>query len=336
MAPAFIDTNITTFAAPEEPVDFNKGFKIKRPLGKLQLEILNEHPIDNKISFDEENHIYYFNGKQIRHSCTQVVERYFDKFDPDLAISKMRNGPRWPRKEYMNYNGTEMTDEEIKGKWDAIGLFARNKGTWMHYNIELLLNNATPNRKMREMALFESFYNNVIIGEAIQPWRTEWRIVAPDLNIAGSIDFVGKNIDGTYTIIDWKRSKDLANNMNSNFRRSAKKPISHLDDCDGSKYSIQLNMYRYILQRYYGLKVSGMLLASFHENSSEPFYAPVQPLDSEIEDILADMQQHGGGGNPYDTASLAAFAAPVRHSAIGDSRARPSTPPPTKVMKKPF
>ena len=45
-------------------------------------------------------------------------------------------------------------------------------------------------------------------------------------------------------MLDWKRAKDLESNLVSNWGKRAKKPIQHIHDCTGSKYYLQLNMYR--------------------------------------------------------------------------------------------
>ena len=65
------------------------------------------------------------------------------------------------------------------------------------------------------------FYDDVIRAKDIQPYRTEWRIAAPDCGVAGSIDFVGKFPDNTYALVDWKRSKDLGGNLNNKYGKRA-------------------------------------------------------------------------------------------------------------------
>ena len=69
-------------------------------MGKLELELINEHPIDYRITFDEKDHIYSFDGIPLKHSVTEFISRYFEKFDADLVIEKMKKGSRWPRPEY--------------------------------------------------------------------------------------------------------------------------------------------------------------------------------------------------------------------------------------------
>ena len=44
----------------------------------------------------------------------------------------------------------------------------------------------------------------------LKPYRTEWMIFDEDLKLAGSIDMVYENPDGTLSIYDWKRSKDIS------------------------------------------------------------------------------------------------------------------------------
>lgn len=71
------------------------------------------------------------------------------------------------------------------------------------------------------MPKFCAFYDDVIKAKNIQPFRTEWRIAADDVGVAGSIDFVGKFPDGTYALMDWKRAKDLGSNLNTKFGKRA-------------------------------------------------------------------------------------------------------------------
>ena len=144
---------------PPEPNFSDKKLKIIKPKGeKYELEIVHPHEIDLKLTFDEDGHKYYYNNAQMKLSVTQLVENYFSKFDADDIIDKMMKGSRWPRPEYTWPNGEPMNATAIKNKWDGIGLYARNRGTWMHFNIERKLNNLPPSNTIPEMTLFEKFY----------------------------------------------------------------------------------------------------------------------------------------------------------------------------------
>jgi len=92
----------------------------------------------------------------------------------------------------------------------------------MHFNIEGFLNDLKFSSDIPELSQFQEFYNHHILKSDLQPFRTEWRIAAPDLKLAGSVDFVGQRPDKTYEIIDWKRAKQLEGNLQSLFGKRAK------------------------------------------------------------------------------------------------------------------
>jgi hypothetical protein len=152
-----------------------------------------------------------------------LIDQYFEKFDADLVITRMMKGSNWPRPEYIHPETNEpFTREEIKVKWEQGGEQARNQGTWMHYSIERYFNELDIGDAVPEFSQFYAFLENVIRKHEISPMRTEWKIVAADIGLAGSVDFVGRKANGAYVMIDWKRSKDLENNLRSNFGKMAK------------------------------------------------------------------------------------------------------------------
>jgi hypothetical protein len=149
---ALLDSARTAFSTggyPNKRIDFGKGFRLpKIDKNRLVLELMNKHPLDLRIRFDEEAHKYYFDNKLMSKSVTELVESYFEKFDPDVVAPLMVKSKNWPREGYMNEKtGEPMTVEEIKKKWEDFGEQARNKGTWMHHHIECLLNNLVCSRQ---------------------------------------------------------------------------------------------------------------------------------------------------------------------------------------------
>ena len=65
--------------------------------------------------------------------------------------------------------------------------------------------------------------------------------------------------------------------------------VKHLPDSNFWHYSLQLNIYRGILERKYGKKISGLYLVCLHPNNMYKTYdrIPVPFLDKEIEDLFA-------------------------------------------------
>lgn len=125
-----------------------------------------------------------------------------------------------------------------------------------------------------------SFWKN---HSTFEPYRSEWVVWDSDWKIAGTIDGVLKDKrDGSYWIFDWKRVRtgleaDLDVTRWGYVCRDDEwlepvKPWVHkmpppLEDLNATKYwnySLQLNLYRAILEKNYGITIKGMKLIQFH------------------------------------------------------------------------
>ena len=90
-------------------------------------------------------------------------------------------------------------------------------------------------------------------------------VFAEDLKIAGTIDAVFINDDNSLSLYDWKRSKEIKYTSYDN--EMGFKPFDKLPNCNFSKYSIQLNIYKEILKTYYNFKIKEMYLIICHPNN---------------------------------------------------------------------
>ena len=98
-------------------------------------------------------------------------------------------------------------------------------------------------------------------------------------NLAGSIDMVFKNVDDdTYSIYDWKRTKEI---KKYGFGKKGKYSMHNYHDCNFTHYSLQLNIYKYILEKYYGIKIRDMFLICMHPTYVT--YQKYQTLDLQEE-----------------------------------------------------
>ena len=161
------------------------------------------------------------NGVRSEITVTQLASKFFSTFDADDIIMKMMSGNKWPRPEYTHKTtGEPFTAAEIKRKWDDIATNGRNRGTWMHHNIERLLNGLPFADDLPEFKQFNVFAQDVLTKGKITPYRTEWRIGGDGL--AGTVDFIGKYPDGTYALFDWKRLKSVDAALSNNYGVRAK------------------------------------------------------------------------------------------------------------------
>jgi hypothetical protein len=93
---------------------------------------------------------------------------------------------------------------------------------------------------------------------------------------------------GALMIYDWKRSKAISwtkSNQRGRF------PLDHLDDVNGTHYSLQLNLYRTLLERNYGVRISRMRLVRLHPDAKDYELIDVSPMDMEMRDLIL-MRQH--------------------------------------------
>ena len=173
--------------------------------------------------------------------------------------------------------------EAIKQKWEDNRVEASNRGTWMHLTFELWLNRDPVPMAGPEMALFQDF---VLTLDGLTAFRTEWEIFGEEENLAGSIDFVATAEDGSLVLMDWKRSKQLRDKFACQYR-TMRAPLDHLDDCAGEHYRLQLNCYRYLLEKYYGHTVSRMLVVCTHpDNGEAAFVHDVPVLKAETDYLM--------------------------------------------------
>ena len=86
---------LNSFAIDENGNRIPNGFRIDRTNdGPLILESKNPHEMDKRITFNEDTHEYYLDGKLLDNTCTGLVNSFFEEFDADAIITKMMTGHR--------------------------------------------------------------------------------------------------------------------------------------------------------------------------------------------------------------------------------------------------
>jgi ATP-dependent exoDNAse (exonuclease V) beta subunit len=267
----------------------------------------NRHLRDENISFQEEGHKYTIhtdpNSKYT--SVTTWNHSHFPHFNSDQVIKNMMRGKNWnPENKYWG-----MTAEQIKKQWSDNGASVSGAGTDMHYQIECFMNNPLKPYPYTQGQLTEYYYENELKDGSdpphpislewtyfleftkqypdLKPYRTEWTIYHEDLKLSGSIDMVYENPDGTLTIYDWKRSKEISR-INKYNKFAVTDCISHFPDSNFWHYSLQLNTYKAILQEKYDKTVTDLYLVRLHPDAEEKTFEliKVPDLSSNIQELF--------------------------------------------------
>ena len=170
-----------------------------------------------------------------------------------------------------------MTREEIKSAWDLNRDKAAGAGTNMHYDIECYYNECPNKNDSIEYKYFLSFVNDF---PNLKPYRTEWMVFHEELRLAGSIDMVFDNGDGTLSIYDWKRCKEIKKIDQKNAITPC---IEHLPDTNYWHYCLQLNTYKAILEEKYGKIITDLYLVCLHPENKNNSYLRIKVIDLQIE-----------------------------------------------------
>ncbi len=250
---------------------------------------------DQFIDFEPEGHIYTYR-KQESGVWSQerllpvslLIAYFFEPFDAEAAA----------RRQFERYG---FPVEETLTKWDRNGKMACEVGTFVHEQTENFFRDGTfgtdcvfeyggtkehisVEREKQQFLRFIEDYH-------IKPYRQEWPVFDTELNIAGTIDMICKENDGEFTIYDWKRSGKVVNTLGQPIveafgGRTGINGIS-LPDTPYYHYCMQQNLYRYMLETHYGIRVKAMNLVVLCPDYPTYYIAPVPKMDDVIGQIVA-------------------------------------------------
>lgn len=239
-------------------------------MAKLRYNQNNVHPRDSRLSFRPDSHQYIVDGL-ILQSVTDFVENCFPKFNAIEHAQKVaaRSG--------------KSTNEILK-QWEEKGKESRELGTVLHKQIENYYQG-------NNCVIDDAFSLFKIFADKFQlcAYRSEWAVYDTDYNIAGTIDFIDYQ-NGEFIIYDWKRSdKVIENGMPVKTNKYGEKglhPIEHLDNCAYYHYALQLSMYKFILERNYGMTIKDLRLGIFHPSYNKPYILKMPYLEQEIKTLM--------------------------------------------------
>lgn len=246
-----------------------------------------EYSLDIRLRFEPKEHIYVLDGALQLKAVSDVIAYFFSPFN--ILIQSER---------YAYKNG--MSQTEVIEMWDAKGVESRDVGTFLHeqidnhlkgkkvwFNYPFEYNGEIVNYKKtvsieKEFGYFIDFMRDT----EVKPFRSEWRIFDEKNKIAGTIDLICRN-GSQFDIYDWKRSTKAS--PNETVWQHGINGLEHVPDISFYKYSLQQNLYKYILENNYGIKINKMYLIVLHPEYRRYIKYEVQQMDKEITIILKSL-----------------------------------------------
>ena len=251
---------------------------------------------DAHIDFEPYEHIYIYKGRQRLLPVSSLVGYFFECFNPLAAAER-----RW-----QNYS---IPVEESLDQWDRIGTMASEVGTFMHAQTENYFRNGTfetvypfcYNGETEAISLEKEkqYFLQFVSDYAIRPYRQEWPVYDTSLNIAGTIDLICQEDDGSFTIYDWKRSSKVVNALGQPITEGFNGKMSlngiNLPDTSFYHYCLQQNLYRYMLETHYGIRVRAMNLVVLCADYPSYYVAQVPKMDEVVSKIIGICQREDLG-----------------------------------------
>lgn len=260
--------------------------------------LININKVFNDYSFYEEDHYYTYKDKRVKTSVTQFIENKHLPFNKEKISA------------YVAQRDNKSQDQVLK-EWEEIGKIACQVGSLFHIrseqliygkhikvnysNIEDKLKEQVKNRLDKLIPIQDKFFKD--IHNKLIPIKTEFTVGYEDI-IAGNIDLLVWNIEAQeFQIWDYKTNKDI---KVENKYQTLLQEFDHLDDCELNKYSIQLGIYKELIQRKLDIKIGDCYIAWFNENNED--YKIIKCLDlqesiKECLDTLIRKERNGNNSN---------------------------------------
>ena len=222
----------------------------------------------DRYSLNKETHVYS-NVELPRNkytSVTSLISKYKTPFNAKGAAIGMKK-----------YKKDARSVEEIMLSFEQ----SREKGTYIHNIIEDKMKGYSFEYPLYKgtQAVFDKFLKNIDLNVLI-PVASELIVGDDNLLLCGTIDqlFFNSNT-GMYEIWDWKTNEKFTTSSKYKF----KKPISFLESSHFNNYSIQLLLYKRLIEQNSDIKIGACKI--FHINSKDYTIHKVI-MDEKIIDLL--------------------------------------------------
>jgi hypothetical protein len=221
----------------------------------------------NDVTFYDEPHKYFLDGKELI-SVTTLIHKYQEEFQEDF----------WAEIKGCQH---DLTPNQVKRAWRFINKKGTIKGSAIHdyaenlfqnkefeYPLQTIVNEFGFDPVLTEYNTtkmhVDKFYNDVR-GKLI-PIRTEFVVYDRESLIGGMLDMLFFNVKaGEFQIWDWKTNKKFDREEKS---RHLLNELCMIEDCDLEIYSLQLELYKYIIEKNTGIKLGDSYVVWFSHNNS--------------------------------------------------------------------
>ena len=275
----------------------------------------------SKLQFDEESHTYTYDGVELT-SATTFIKSLWPEFDENISyytseavtkeIKSWKKGTEldpedFPksRKLFMNSWKEEVqqrkprktkkcTMDEVLFFWSEKGRIASEEGTRVHDLIEKALKQEVDLLEYidePEVLAAVNYANRMMNNVGAQKLEAEKRVVGAEesgtgdlkIHLAGTFDLALYNGNNVW-IIDWKTNTDI---YKGGYNKGVVDAVADEKDSSLFVYTLQLSLYAYILETFYGYNIQTLHIGWLNDGGCEPIQ--VDYKKELIEQIIEEL-----------------------------------------------
>ena len=243
--------------------------------------------------FYEDGHYYECKGERVGISVTRLIEEYVNEFNQQEVAERCAIKENKPV-------------EDILAEWKYKADFACEKGTTCHEYIQclwsgknwktLLFDNSEEYKKAVSKIMYQAnaFCEDYI--NRLEHLIDELPIGSEEYDIASCVDHLFYNkLTGGLVLVDYKTNSILKGYnddiKNRRYTKKMKVPLHNIEDDALHHYYIQLSIYKYLVEKYSGLKVDEMFIVYMSENIENYEIIEIPYLKKEVEKILESRRK---------------------------------------------
>ena len=234
--------------------------------------------------FYEDGHYYECKGKKVGISVTTFIHEFCNEFDAEGMAEKV-----------ANRDGK--TIQEVLDEWAYKRDFSCEKGTTCHEYAQSLWSGETWFENPFDFTQeYRSAVNKINLQannfkkdyqDHLEHLQDELPIGSEEYDIASCVDHLFYNkLTGGLVLVDYKTNSLMDGYNKKAYKKAMKVPLSHLNDDALHHYHIQLSIYKYLIEKYTGLKVDEMFIVYMSENIENYEIIDIPYLKEEVEMIL--------------------------------------------------
>ena len=250
-------------------------------------EYLDKLKVFQDFKFFEEDHHYEYKGERIGISVTRLIEEYCNEFDSETIAERVANKEN-------------KTVQQVLDEWEYKNKFACEKGSTCHEYAQSLWSGEEweykPFDKTKEYFMsvlkirIQAMQFKKDYQDRLEHLADEFVVGSIEYNIASAIDhlFINK-LTGELVLVDYKTNSDI--HKTEKYAKNMKVPLQHMKDFTINHYYIQLSIYKFLIEKYTGLKVSEMFIVWFSENIENYEIIEIPYLEKEVIKILENRRE---------------------------------------------